>query len=323
MSNMILSVVIPTFNRAAVLCETLDALLVQEPSELGCEILVVDDGSTDDTPSRVQSYVDQGAPIRFFACAHRGPAAARNVGIDHARGDLILFTGDDMLTPPHFLQAHIAAHAAQPASQIAIVGDVRWCPQLTITPFMRWLDHGGPYFHFHGFSDGDTVDHGSFITANLSLKRAFLAVERFDETFAWAAFEDIELGYRLMHRGLELFFKSIPVHHLHPVTLKGVTRRMYNTGRAACQLERKWPGFPGLGYIQHPRLYPLLRHERVSAGVERCVRQVVRFLGRRAPIALYRYIISYARWRGYVDAQQAETWGSDPYLDTLALPEDV
>ena len=215
-----------------------------------------------------------------------------------------------MIAPPHFLQAHIEAHNTHPASEVAIVGDVCWSPELAITPLMYWLDHGGPYFHFYEFSDGERVDHCYFVTANLSLKRAFLADERFDETFIWAALEDMELGHRMMQRGLVLFFKSIPVYHLHTVTLDSAARRMYKTGRAACRLEQKWPEITGLENTQRPRLHFLFRHGRLSADVDRCFRQVAGWLGVRTPVSLCRYILSYARWRGYVAEREAEMLGT-------------
>jgi glycosyltransferase involved in cell wall biosynthesis len=301
MSEPVLSVIIPTYNREATLCRTLDALLAQNPKRLGCEILVVDDGSTDGTRSAVQSRFDGGCPIRLLACPHRGPAAARNAGVEEAGGRLLLFTGDDMIAPSDYLQRHLAFHASNPSDQVAVVGDVQWHSDLVVTPLMHWLIHGGPYFEFHTLVDGDKVDHRYFITANLSLKRAALGDERFDETLVWAAFEDVELGYRLVQGGLRLLYSDIPVYHLHPVTLEGAVGRMYNTGRAACCLLRKWPAITGTGDIQHPRLYALFKHERLSAGVNRCVLRFADWLGVHSPVLLYRYALGYARWRGYVD----------------------
>jgi len=306
MSDLTLSVIIPTYNRAATLRKTLDALALQEPTRLGCEILVVDDGSTDDTLATAQAYIEKGMPVRFMACPHRGPAAARNTGIDHSQGRLILFMGDDMIASPRFLQAHLEAHDEHPVNHVAIVGDVRWSPELVITPFMHWLDHGGPYFSFYELANDDRLDHRYFITANLSLKRAFLADERFDETFIWAAYEDTELGYRLMKSGLQLLFKPIPVYHLHPVTVESAAKRMYYSGRAARQLERKWPEITGLEYIHHSRMQVVLRRKWLSAGINGCLRPIVGGLNIRWPSRVYRYLLNHARWRGYVEERQAE-----------------
>ena len=75
------SVVIATYNRARFLPETIDSVLGQRFRDF--ELIVVDDGSTDDTPELLKSYGDR---IRILCQENRGPAAARNLGIRHARG---------------------------------------------------------------------------------------------------------------------------------------------------------------------------------------------------------------------------------------------
>lgn len=91
------SVVIATYNRARFLHETLDSILGQRFRDF--ELIVVDDGSTDDTSDLLKSYGDR---IRILCQENRGPAAARNLGIRHARGRWILIQdSDDLSTPDH------------------------------------------------------------------------------------------------------------------------------------------------------------------------------------------------------------------------------
>ena len=91
------SVVIATYNRARFLPETIESILQQRFRDF--ELLVVDDGSTDDTQQVLKSY---GERIRFFYQENRGPAAARNLGIRHARGRWIsIQDSDDLSTPGH------------------------------------------------------------------------------------------------------------------------------------------------------------------------------------------------------------------------------
>src|SRR5258708_26630688 len=81
-----LTVVIPTFNRAPVLKKALEAYLTQGAPEGIYELLVVDDGSTDETPSLVDEISRRAPfPIRYFRQENKGPAAARNVGIREAQ----------------------------------------------------------------------------------------------------------------------------------------------------------------------------------------------------------------------------------------------
>jgi len=86
---MLISVVIPTRNRASSLVQTIDALQAQTyPFH---EILVVDDGSTDQTATAMQRITG----IRYIHQPSRGPAAARNRGSREAQGDILAYTDDD------------------------------------------------------------------------------------------------------------------------------------------------------------------------------------------------------------------------------------
>jgi glycosyltransferase involved in cell wall biosynthesis len=85
-----ISVIIPTYNNAALLSETLDGVYRQTFQDI--EVIVVDDGSTDDTASKVQSY---GRSIRYVTQPNQGPAAARNQGASLARGEFIAFCDHD------------------------------------------------------------------------------------------------------------------------------------------------------------------------------------------------------------------------------------
>ena len=91
------SVVIATYNRAGLLPETLESVLRQRFTSY--ELIVVDDGSNDGTAAVVQSY---GDGVRYFHQENRGPSAARNLGVRHARGSWIsIQDSDDLCTPDH------------------------------------------------------------------------------------------------------------------------------------------------------------------------------------------------------------------------------
>lgn len=85
-----ISVVIPTYNRASFVCDAVESTLVQSYDDH--EIIVVDDGSTDDTKERMTAF---GGKVRYLAQQNRGPSAARNAGILHAKGDYIAFCDSD------------------------------------------------------------------------------------------------------------------------------------------------------------------------------------------------------------------------------------
>lgn len=102
------SVLIPTYNRAALLCEAIDSVLAQSFRDF--EIVVVDDGSTDDTLARLAVYGDR---VRVLRADHGGPARARNAGFAAARGDYVCILDSDDLYYPHKLALqveHLDAH---------------------------------------------------------------------------------------------------------------------------------------------------------------------------------------------------------------------
>lgn len=93
------STIIPTCNRAALLPPTLEAALAQEGGDQ--EVIVVDDGSTDDTPAVLARYGDR---LRVLRQPNRGPGAARNLGLTQARGDYVAFLDSDDLWFPWTLR---------------------------------------------------------------------------------------------------------------------------------------------------------------------------------------------------------------------------
>jgi glycosyltransferase involved in cell wall biosynthesis len=110
----VISVVIPTYNRATLLPRAVESALAQTVAPR--EILVVDDGSTDDTKAVCARW---SAPVRYIATPNGGVARARNVGIKEARGEWIALLDSDDEWEPNKLAAQRAALATAP--------DARWC----------------------------------------------------------------------------------------------------------------------------------------------------------------------------------------------------
>lgn len=102
-SDPLVSAIIPTYNRAHIVCESVESALQQTYANV--EVIVVDDGSTDGTAERLRPYGDR---IRFVAQANAGPAAARNRGIAMARGEMIAFLDSDDLWLPSKIERQVA-----------------------------------------------------------------------------------------------------------------------------------------------------------------------------------------------------------------------
>lgn len=237
---MKLSVVMPTYNRSALLARALRGLLLEQTAPASdYEVVVVDDGSTDVT---AQVVAQVGAPeerLRYFRQENRGPAAARNLGVREAGGDIILFAGDDCLPDERLIEEHLRAHVDR---DVGVVGHVAWHPELELTPLMMFLDQGAQ-FGFHYIRDPENAGPWVFYTANCSVRRHWIEqVGGFDEQFRYAAYEDIELAYRMHQRGLRIIYhKPALTYHHHAPTLEGHMRRQRLCGRAAVLFWRKHP----------------------------------------------------------------------------------
>jgi glycosyltransferase involved in cell wall biosynthesis len=208
MSTGKLTIIIPTYNRKDILRKTLAAYCSQSAPEEILEILVVDDGSTDGTDSVVaQSNEASPIPIRYLHQENRGQASARNHGIREARGEIVLFGDDDIIPSGNLVSEHLGWHRNYPEASVGVLGHVSWSPEVHPTPFMKWLALAGPQGHYHSLSPGMQVDAGYFYSQNISLKVEFLRKNgTFDEDFRTYGYEDNELGYRLIRRGLRLLY---------------------------------------------------------------------------------------------------------------------
>ena len=115
----LLSVVIPTWNRARLVCEAVESALAQRPGEV--EVIVVDDGSTDNTTAELERRF--GARICLLRQPHRGGiGAARNTGAREASGELVAFLDSDDLWLPGKLEAELRVFDRLPDTE-AIVSD--------------------------------------------------------------------------------------------------------------------------------------------------------------------------------------------------------
>jgi glycosyltransferase involved in cell wall biosynthesis len=211
-----LSVVIPTYNRETVLAKALGGYLAQSSPQLVHELLVVDDGSTDGTESMVREFTKRSLfPIRYLQQPNKGPAAARNLGIREARSALVLFSDSDIVPERNLVEQHIECHRRNSQTPAAVLGYVTWSPEIEVTPFMRWYGDN-KLFNFNRLQNNQEAPFQFFYTCNLSLKTEFLRTcGQFDEEFKSAAFEDIELGYRLSKHGLQLFYNSAAIGYHH------------------------------------------------------------------------------------------------------------
>ena len=253
---MSFSVVIPTFRRPDTLFPVLDALGRQsDPPEF--EVVVVDDGSGDDTPQRLAAY-RPAYPFRFFSQPNGGPASARNRGVREARGRIILFLGDDTVPELRLLAVHGAAHAEPRSYPIAVLGYTTWPRDLRVSPFLHQINEYGLQFGYGLIRDTEQVPFNFFYTSNVSLPRELLMeAGLFDTSFPHAAWEDIEVAYRLMQRGMRMLYRPEAVaRHHHDITFASFRRRQEKAGEAAAIFYRKHPELGDFLAVPQAKLLP-------------------------------------------------------------------
>lgn len=210
------SIIIPTFNGARRIGNCLDALLKQSGAR-NAEILVIDDGSTDDTTEVVARYPS----VRLISQANAGPAAARNRGAKEANGAIILFTDDDCVPTPNWLDAML-----EPFSDSEVVGakGVYRTHQKRLAARFVQIEYEDRYRLMANLSSIDFID-----TYSAAFRRdRFLEIGGYDTSFPVACAEDIELSYRMSARDWKMkFVPNAVVYHTHPDSLWRYLKKKY------------------------------------------------------------------------------------------------
>lgn len=210
------SIIIPTFNGASRIVSCLDSLMEQTAGR-DVEILVVDDGSTDNTAKVVAGY----SSVRLVTQGNAGPASARNRGALEARGTILLFTDDDCVPMPDWLEAMLG-----PFKDQDVVGakGVYRTHQESLTARFVQIEYEDKYRLMAGLPSIDFID-----TYSAAFRRdRFLEMTGYDTSFPVACAEDIELSYRMSARGWKMkFVPAAVVYHTHPDTLSRYLKKKY------------------------------------------------------------------------------------------------
>src|SRR5215831_17439123 len=222
----LISVIVPTFNRAALLKSSLESLARQTLEKRLYEILIVDDGSTDATPKISQSFSAR-MRLKYFRIDNSGISAAKNLGIFASTGPIVLFFDDDDLADRSLLEAHVEFHHRNPDENIAALGYTTWFPSLPVNEVMHYVTDVAYFLFAYGpLADGQVLDYTYFWGGRSSCKRSLLVSHGvFNQVFRFGS-EDIELGYRLTKFGFKVIFDRKAIQYMiRPITYDEFCRR--------------------------------------------------------------------------------------------------
>ena len=224
-----ISVVIPSYNSEKTIEKCVKALLNQSYPKRMYEIIVVDDGSTDDTSNIASKF----KRVKLIKQLHKGPAVARNLGVKNSKGKIILFTDADCIPDKKWIK-----NMVKPFEDKKIIG---------VSGTYKTFNKNSLIARFAGYEIEERhkklekqkyIDFiGTFSAA--FRKNIFLRVKGFDEIFTTSSGEDPELSFRLEKIGKMVFQPNAFVYHFHPDTLFKFLRQKFWRGYWRVSLYKK------------------------------------------------------------------------------------
>lgn len=243
-SNKFYSIIIPTHNRSRDLINALNHLILQIIPKNKYEIIVINDGSIDNTREVVAEFMRQHSDydIKYFYQKNAGPSKARNLGIKESKGEIIFFTDDDCTVPPNWMETLLSGLKKHPNA----IGAGGWylppesdmektagfwqrrsahyfAHEVLTNPFRQYEILSNDPFRCFGFS--------AFNTANICYKKSVLEkVGGFKEDFYWPGAEDNELAFRILIAGHSLLYIPFYITHYHTLGFIGFIKHCFHYG---------------------------------------------------------------------------------------------
>jgi GT2 family glycosyltransferase len=240
------SIVIPVRNEGRTLRSCLESLFAQDHHPI--EVIIVNDGSTDDTGDIVASY---GERIQLLSTPGVGPSRGRNLGVARATGDYVAFTDGDCVCGRSWIRELLRGFNGRP--DVAGVGGSQRTPPddspygRQVGAFLRAFGFASDYIRADGKEDIVEVNHNP--TCNVLYRRTvFNRVGGFLESL-WPG-EDVEFDLRVRRCGLRLMYNACAiVYHHRPDTPAKFRRMMRNYGEAQGKLLRMYGPFRTIQFL--------------------------------------------------------------------------
>ncbi len=243
-----ISVIVPVYNGELTIAETIESLLNQNYPSKSYEILIVENGSKDNTSQIVRKY-----PVRLVHSPRRGPSVARNYGLNFCNSEFVAFTDADCIAHPDWLY-----HLAQPYidPQVGGVGgQILGYQHEQANIIEKFSDQNSPLVNYIS-GEGEFLPH--LYTANASYRKSlFDQIGWFNEKLVTA--DDVDATWRLqLETGARVEYSpDAIVYHKHRVTQPGLARQYKQYGFGEIVLDTmygKYPGYPRRRSFQAMRM---------------------------------------------------------------------
>ena len=230
------SVIVPAYQAGKTIDRCLQSLARQTVAPETYEVLVVDDGSSDETHTRAAAY----GGVRLFTQDHAGPAAARNLGVQHARGAIVLFTDADCEPAQDWLERMTAPFGDE--ETVGAKGAYLTKQRELVARFVQ-IEYEDRYdLMLRRMAQRDGIDFVDTYAAGYR-RDILVASGGFETCFPCASVEDQELSFRLAQQGHKLVFvPTARVYHWgHAHNVLAYWRRKFTIGYWKVLVHRRYP----------------------------------------------------------------------------------
>ena len=286
LSNKIdFSLIIPTYNRAKLLKECLTSILAQDYSKERYEVIICDDGSSDNTSEAAEYFIKKNRNILYFYQKHKGISAARNLGIMNARGEYLCFLADDYTLDKGYLKTSL--RIMQDDRDIRVV---RFGMNIKNNSCFPGVQHFIYRFSMHRILNEElnscaaTLSYSS--ETNNKIKKSYSLPASGGAIFKKSVFEDIglfdqsliigedtDMGFRLKAVGIPVFYcRYHLIQRFYETGLKNSLKKFFRNGRDIYPFLRKYPHYHH--YIFNGfsiKNYALFLGTRIRMAFRRCV----------------------------------------------------
>jgi GT2 family glycosyltransferase len=185
-----------------------------------------------------------GLDFRFYDVEAGGRGFANNCGIERAQAPLVAFLAGDYIPDANFVAAHLDFHRRHPELEAVGIGPGLFPALQREDDFCRWLEDSGTLFGVSFTIPDPVVPEHFFCVANASAKKRFLVeAGLFNKDFPYPAWDDFEMGLRLLARGLKSsYVPDAKAIHRHEVNFQARQESLRRAGESAYMFERKYAG---------------------------------------------------------------------------------